>query len=551
MPVGWLAIFSPATLALMAPSLLVNLASGNAQMQSLEQYHYAAPLVPFVVAAGVMGVAWIGGQKPEAGGRRPEEGGSPSDFRPPTSALRLPASGFRLPTSVILLSVWALACTLAYHHYRGFTPLAEGFAWPQVTAHARRLDEIARLIPPEASLSAQSNLNPHFSQRARINLFPYSLETDYLLLDAATLTANKDNFVAWTRDQVVNGGQFGIVTATDGYLLLKRGAPPQPLPDEFYTFLRTPAPAPEYPLTVDFTLPGTGVAALRVHGYDIAGRRGEERRFTLYLEALRPLAADYQIALFEAKGDGQTVGATTEPPVALVWYPTRRWQPGEIIRVEFDPVAWWTRAKPQFQVALGIYEGGEVWDVARRLRPDVVKSAWQVRLPGERTLLQLATLRNQIWGAAEEVPPRLFTPPAIPQRVNADLGGQVRLLGYDAGPTEVKPGQEVHVRLYWQALIPLADSYTVFVHLLASDNQVRGQRDTPPGGGMRPTDTWVQGEIIVDDVKFTVAPESPPGPCQIEVGMYLPATGARLPISDAAGNPLGDRVLLTRVITVE
>ena len=31
---------------------------------------------------------------------------------------------------------------------------------------------------------------------------------------------------------------FGVVDAEDGYVLLRRGAPPQTLPDEFYTLFR-------------------------------------------------------------------------------------------------------------------------------------------------------------------------------------------------------------------------------------------------------------------------------------------------------------------------
>lgn len=549
-PVGWLSLFSPATLAMLLPSLLINLISENAQMHYLERYHYAAPLVPFVIVSGIMGAAWVStwlrtGHRLKIHGWRHQSKGQLS------KAVRLSSEARNPNFEITALSLWVLACTLVYHHYRGFTPLAEGFTWPEVSEHDRRLQDIAKLIPANASLSTQSNLNPHFSQRDRINLFPYSLNTEYLLLDAATFTANKDNFLAWMRDHVVGGGEFGVIAAEDGYILLQRGAPPQPLPDAFYSFLRANDAAPEYPIHAEFARPDTGESVLRLRGYEIEGRRGDERVYTLYFEALRPLSTDYQIALFELNANGDVVGATTEPPAALVWYPIQRWQPGEVIRVVFNPVTWWTRDTPEFGVAVGVYEGEEVWDLGRRLRPRVLESPWQVRLPGERTLLQLATLRNRWRGPAEEVPPRLFTPPHVPQRVDADFGGQVRLLGYDAGPTVIRPGEELRVRLYWRARAPMTESYTVFVHLLDASHQVRGQRDGPPGGGLRPTYTWAPGEIVVDEVRFTVVPEASPGPYQLEVGMYLMASGTRLPVTDAAGNPQGDRVLLPQIITVQ
>ncbi len=244
------------------------------------------------------------------------------------------------------------------------------------------------------------------------------------------------------------------------------------------------------------------------------------------------------------------VGATTEPPAALVWLPTSQWPTGRIVRVVIDPVTWWTRATPEYHVALGIYAGGEEWELGARLRPHVVQSPYQVRLHAERTLLQLATLRNRLWGAYVEAPLRQFTAPRVPQAVDADLGGMARLLGYDAGPSEVRPGEEVHVRLYWRARAPIAQSYTVFVHLLDSQDQVRGQHDGIPGQGTRPTDTWVTGEVIIDEIQFAVAPETPPGPHRIAVGLYLAATGMRLPVLDAAGAPQGDRVVLPQIITV-
>ena len=117
-------------------------------------------------------------------------------------------------------------------------------------------------------------------------------------------------------------------------------------------------------------------------------------------------------------------------------------------------------------------------------------------------------------------------------------------------PTKLKPGDEIHVRLYWRAEVPLAESYTVFVHLLSSDNQVRGQRDSIPDRGLRPTYTWMPGEIIVDDVRFAVAPDASPGSYQLEVGMYQSASGVRLPVTGAAGAPLGTRMLLPQPIIV-
>ena len=53
--------------------------------------------------------------------------------------------------------------------------------------------------------------------------------------------------------------------------------------------------------------------------------------------------------------------------------------------------------------------------------------------------------------------------------------------------------------------------------------------------------------IGVLTVEIVVKPDAPPGQCVIELGMYLPQSGQRLPVLDEAGQVQGDRVLLDTV----
>jgi hypothetical protein len=98
--------------------------------------------------------------------------------------------------------------------------------------------------------------------------------------------------------------------------------------------------------------------------------------------------------------------------------------------------------------------------------------------------------------------------------------------------------------LYWQGVKPTPISYRVFTHLIDADNQIFGQHDKVPLDGARPTTSWVEGEVLVDSYEIQLKPETPAGTYRLEVGLYDPATFARLPVSDVQGRPLGDRVLL-------
>ena len=64
------------------------------------------------------------------------------------------------------------------------------------------------------------------------------------------------------------------------------------------------------------------------------------------------------------------------------------------------------------------------------------------------------------------------------QAIDANLGGLVRLVGYDVDTQRARPGGRLAVTLYWQTLQPLADDYHAFVHLEV--DQIWGQADGRP-----------------------------------------------------------------------
>lgn len=122
--------------------------------------------------------------------------------------------------------------------------------------------------------------------------------------------------------------------------------------------------------------------------------------------------------------------------------------------------------------------------------------------------------------------------------VNAELDGQIRLLGYDLAPDKVFPGEEVRLLLYWEAIERPKEHYTVFTHLLDSEELLWGQTDHSPLYGDYSTGNWNPGDIVRDQYDIEVSPEAHPGPYQIELGMYLLETLERLPISSADGELL-------------
>ncbi len=114
---------------------------------------------------------------------------------------------------------------------------------------------------------------------------------------------------------------------------------------------------------------------------------------------------------------------------------------------------------------------------------------------------------------------------------NAVLGDGIRLLGYDYQVA----GQTLNLALYWQAREPVDKSYNVFVHVLDSQGELQGQRDSPPVSGDYPTSLWQPGEVVVDGHTVPLSSDALLGSYKVAVGMYDLATNERLPAVDGLG----------------
>ena len=133
---------------------------------------------------------------------------------------------------------------------------------------------------------------------------------------------------------------------------------------------------------------------------------------------------------------------------------------------------------------------------------------------------------------------RLLTPPTVQYPLGQDLG-PVRLLGYDLAAQTVKAGEPLALTLYWQATGPLGDApLTVFTHLLDASGRLIAQHDSPPAEGQRPTPGWTLGETVIDPHRLTFTDPGYTGDAVLEVGLYDPVSGARLPTPDGTGRLL-------------
>jgi hypothetical protein len=479
-------------------------------MSVLEKFHYAGPLVPFVIISGIYGVEFLVRQ---------------------ATLLHLGRQ-----RSLYLFSGLIFLASLLYHRYHGFTPLARHFQTPVVTAHHRLAHRLIALIPPEAAVSAQSKLNPHLSQRERIYMFPRIEDAEYVFFDVSA-----DSWPIHPNDQkrlfdtLLGEEGFGILAAKDGYILLQRGlSDAQELPEGFYDFARVKESQIEYPMVVDFG------GVLRFLGFNLNQEEGRMTSLALYWQPLLRLERDHRIYPFFYDDAGRIIEDTTlRPMTTALWYPTSRWKPGEVVEMETLP---WDVGE-DFDIGLGVMEGEDWRIIEDRIPLEVVTSTLVVSPFHEGTALKLLEVRD----GQPVTSRRSFEPPSIPKPLQVDLAHKVRLLGYGFSPDTLCPGEPLHLTLYWQALANIQKDYTVFAHLMDKEGRIWGQKDNFPAGGTRPTSRWLVGEIVVDEYDIPVRRDAPPAEYTIEIGMYDLISGERLAAFDTEGERLpDDRIILTK-----
>ncbi len=253
-------------------------------------------------------------------------------------------------------------------------------------------------------------------------------------------------------------------------------------------------------------------------------RSGEEVEITLFWRCLAEMDTRYDLILY-LKGKGGTMGSVRAQPVGN-HHPTDRWVPGEILGYPQSMPIDADAASGTYQIYMNLIEAGS-----------------------DKSLLPQGLLLTALDVEHQE---RLFEVPQIDHPLHVTLGEEIEFLGYTLEETTVRPGQTVSMTLYWRALQPMDTAYTVFTHLLDAEGNIRGQRDSIPVEGQRPTTGWVAREVIVDPYALPVDDNAAPGPHRIAMGMYDGASGERLPITGAKDTPLHEgRILLEQVIEVQ
>ncbi|GLV56946.1 hypothetical protein KDH_37850 [Dictyobacter sp. S3.2.2.5] len=357
----YLPMLAPWVLVMATPSLAINLLSSNPQQYS-GLFHYNAEVVPVIIFSTIEAlvvVRWLARHALAAlASRGIVLARTSSDI-----GRFLP----RILTWVLVLGVIFSALRSDYY-FHGQLPFSIGFQWPQTTPHMDLAQHFMDMIPEDASVSAQTKLVPHLSHRASIYMFPYAADPKYLngrpadrLAEYVLLDVTGDIYPYFEAQQytsevktVLASGNYGVLAAQDGYLLLKRGLsaprilpstgggqPSDPasllfdLPASFCSNIYVSPQEVKNSLQVDFKQPGGGhmdLAGFEVGASSPFSRTNGYGSLTTYWRVEQPSKQPLQVTTLLKGSNGQEYIASMDMP-ELAWCPTQSWKAGSIVRL--------------------------------------------------------------------------------------------------------------------------------------------------------------------------------------------------------------------------
>ena len=267
--------------------------------------------------------------------------------------------------------------------------------------------------------------------------------------------------------------------------------------------------APEHWLDIRLQNPETG-DEITLLGYSLLNDRlaaGDIAQFTLVWQADRTPARRYKVFLHVLDDGNQIVGQRDAEPGGGA-RTTNLWAPGEVVIDNYGVPIHPATPPGRHRVEVGLYDP---------------ETGQRLLAPGDQ---------GQIW-----LEPLTVERPSSPAPVAA-LGmhhvagaefGELAVLGYDAyklgfghqPDAPLRPGDIVHVNLYWRALTDSSGDWQVTIALVDADSNEWGSLVAEPAGAY-PTSRWQAGDVWRGQFNLALPTDAPPGRYRLRVGPIAP-----------------------------
>ncbi len=506
---GLLPLLAPEVLALVLPVLAANALSAY-PAQYYGEFHYSAPLIPYVATAGAIGLGrlwrWIMRRTERASPHFQHLPAAGTGVMAVAALARNPSSALR-PLLAAGLAVWVIAWSGAAYLEDGRGPLGGRYDPTPISEHHRLLERFVSQLPADAPVTATAAVHPHVSHRRFVYQFPLGLDVptpaDWALLDVTTNTDMAPGDLKAQMEAML-AADWGVADGADGFLLLRRGEKNKVIPPAFFDFARAPnSDAPELPSP-----------ALSVQDWPT----WRQTKLTTDWRVRAAPTEEFQPQLQVVAPSGEVISALADAPPALVWLPPQKWLPDATVRVTALPLF-----LPRSAAVYTDTIAGRPLGVVRRGRGDLLAEA-----PGDLS-------SRADFGAALE-PLALGALQGGSAVFQVGAGEQITLTWW-LEERATWPGDTLDVWLQWQGarwpahLVP-------FVHLRRDGDNVAQQDGAPRFFAEQDAAALLARQGFVNDWRGLAIPPDAEvaGEWRVVVGLYDPQTGERARLAGGAGD---------------
>lgn len=96
----------------------------------------------------------------------------------------------------------------------------------------------------------------------------------------------------------------------------------------------------------------------------------------------------------------------------------------------------------------------------------------------------------------------------------------ITLTQYGISHETARAGEVIQLQLVWTIEQPTDQRYKVFIQLLDADGVLVAQRDSEPVGNSQPTNTWEQGQTVIDQHALLLPFDLPSAHYSLIIGLY-------------------------------
>jgi hypothetical protein len=105
-----------------------------------------------------------------------------------------------------------------------------------------------------------------------------------------------------------------------------------------------------------------------------------------------------------------------------------------------------------------------------------------------------------------------------PNPVDFNFENRLRLRGFEVTPRLATPGETVTLTLYWEAIRPLSQNYTIFAQIVDEDTTRWASQDLGPEP---PTSAWQPGQVQTVTMQLTLDEATPAELYPLIIGAYI------------------------------